>query len=369
MVGDTARAEAGLRAALDSPACDIATIRAAVDFLVDQGRFDRVEPILERLEQPAMRAAPEVLAWANRTRSLARLSTGRAAEMDRALSALERNLKDDPTNPEDLKLKGIILALRPGRRADAIALLDPLERSGRLGPGDRFILAQACLAEGLADRYRGLMGRLLEDEPNDARYLVHFLGHLVDRGELDEAGRRAAEAIGKGGPAARLLRPKLAAIYCRQGRYDEAEALFRSVLREEPGNVEALNNLAWELALRESGEPREALALIDRAIERMRPHRDPGGHPGRRPDPLGRSRARRAGARRCPGRRSRKCEPGPPPGLGLPVRRQGPTRPGGRSATPRSWDCGSRRRHPLERGFIDRLRRATDAGSTATNRT
>ena len=33
--------------------------------------------------------------------------------MDRALSALERNLKDDPTSPEDLKLKGIILALGP----------------------------------------------------------------------------------------------------------------------------------------------------------------------------------------------------------------------------------------------------------------
>src|SRR5262249_45371325 len=111
MVGDTARADAGLRAALDSPACDVATIRSAVDFLVDEGRFDGVEPILERLERPAMQAAPEVLAWANRTRSLARLSTGRAAEMDRALLALDRNLKDDPASPEDLKLKGIILAL------------------------------------------------------------------------------------------------------------------------------------------------------------------------------------------------------------------------------------------------------------------
>ncbi len=36
----------------------------------------------------------------------------------------------------------------------------------------------------------------------------------------------------------------------------------------DPGNVEALNNLAWELALREPGEPREALALVDRAIQR-----------------------------------------------------------------------------------------------------
>ncbi len=79
------------------------------------------------------------------------------------------------------------------------------------------------------------MGKLVEDEPNDVRYLGHFLAYLVDRGELDEAGRRAAEAIGKGGPAAGLLRPKLAAIYCRQGRYDEAEALFRSVLRERSG--------------------------------------------------------------------------------------------------------------------------------------
>ena len=230
--------------------------------------------------------------------SLARLSTGRRGRDGSCPGGARANLKDDPTSPEDLK-QGTPGGLRPGRRAEAIALLEPLERSGRLGPGDRFILARACLAEGLADRYRGVMGRLLEDEPNDVRYLVHFLGDLIDRGELDEAGRRAAEAIGKGGPAAGLLRPKLAAIYCRQGRYDEAEALFRSVLRDDPGNVEALNNLAWELALREPGEPREVLC-VDRGHPTRRADVDPGRHPGRRPDPLGRSRAPR-GSSTMPG--------------------------------------------------------------------
>ena len=76
LVGDTPQAETMIQAALDSPACDLATIRVAADLYINQGRFDQVEPILDKLRAPAMKATPEVLAWANRTRSLARLSTG-----------------------------------------------------------------------------------------------------------------------------------------------------------------------------------------------------------------------------------------------------------------------------------------------------
>ena len=41
-----------------------------------------------------------MLAWANRTRCLARLSTGRLAEMDQALALIELNLKANPSSLE-----------------------------------------------------------------------------------------------------------------------------------------------------------------------------------------------------------------------------------------------------------------------------
>ena len=75
-----------------------------------------------------------------------------------------------------------------------------------------------------------------------------------------------AEAVAKR-PDAVLLTARLGAIWIRQGRFDEAEALFRRALASNPDNAGALNNLAWLLALRDQNKAREAIELIDRAIE------------------------------------------------------------------------------------------------------
>ena len=80
MVGDTKQAETIIQAALQSSSCDLTTIRVATDLYINLGRFDQVEPILDKLRVPAIKATPEVLAWARRTRSLALAehgSTGR----------------------------------------------------------------------------------------------------------------------------------------------------------------------------------------------------------------------------------------------------------------------------------------------------
>jgi cellulose synthase operon protein C len=404
MVGETAEADARMKSVLSSPSCDLTAIRVAVDLYINQGRFDQVDPILDKLPSPAMSTTPDVLAWANRARSLARLSTGRLVEMDQALALIELNLKANPSNVEDQRLKAVVLALRTSRRGDAIRLLEPLDQSNQLGTNEQFVLAQSYLAERLVGKYRSQMTKLLDHGVKNPQHVAHFVEFLLNSRELDQAdhwvaelrrlsprslgvlelearlldlrkrkpellallierGRQfpdemgsvagllelfgfaaeaeaackafiasktdeperalvlasflarqdrtkesialleaawktcrpdavavtalalyvapsaddnlkhrveawVAEAIRKSPSAAGSLRPKLATMYSRRGRYDEAEALFRQILVSDPDNVETLNNLAWELALREPGEPREALELIDRAIEK-----------------------------------------------------------------------------------------------------
>jgi Flp pilus assembly protein TadD len=75
-----------------------------------------------------------------------------------------------------------------------------------------------------------------------------------------------AEAVDRR-PEAVLLLSKLGVIRIRQGRFDEADSLFRRLLASDPENSDALNNLAWLLALRDESKTNEALALIDRAID------------------------------------------------------------------------------------------------------
>jgi len=96
---------------------------------------------------------------------------------------------------------------------------------------------------------------------------------VLEAPSTDETQKRQvkawlAEAIRKR-PDAVFLTARLAAIWIRQGRYDEAEALCRRVLTSAPDNAGALNSLAWLLSLRDQGKAEEAVALINRAIETL----------------------------------------------------------------------------------------------------
>ena len=404
LVGEQTQAETLVEAALQSPACDPATIQAAVDFYTRQGRFDRIEPILDRLNASTMKTTPRIVAWANRERAMVRVRTGRLTEMDRALKLIDENLKADPSSAEDISLRAHLLAMRTSRRGDAIKLLEPIDQAKRLGNTEQFLLAQAYLSERLVDKYRAEMEKILGADVKNPQHLAHFIDFLIDRKELDRAdrwlvelrhaaprslallerqarvlalrerkpqllellmarGRRApddmgavatllerfgfaneaeeaykafvarnpkepdrvllmasflarqnrtkeavvildkarvtcrpdavartalflygapsgdnalrsqvekwvAEAIRTSPSTTLALRPRLATIYVMQARYDEAESLLRQVLVNEPDHVDALNALAWLLAFRQNGESREALEMIDRAIEK-----------------------------------------------------------------------------------------------------
>jgi tetratricopeptide (TPR) repeat protein len=71
-------------------------------------------------------------------------------------------------------------------------------------------------------------------------------------------------------PDSPVLSLQLADLYEMQGRLDQAEAIYRDVLRRDKENPVALNNLAWHLSQR-PGRGAEALPLIDRALELLGP--------------------------------------------------------------------------------------------------
>ena len=94
---------------------------------------------------------------------------------------------------------------------------------------------------------------------------------LYDAPSAGEAEKRqieawVAEAVGKK-PDATLLTSKLGVIWIRQGRFDEAEALCRRVLASDPDDAGRLTRWPGCCALRDQGKTREAIELIDRAIE------------------------------------------------------------------------------------------------------
>ncbi len=67
-------------------------------------------------------------------------------------------------------------------------------------------------------------------------------------------------------PDAVWLKDKLAAIWILEGRFDKAESMCRRILSGNPDDGDALNNLAWLLAMRDGDKADEALGLITKAV-------------------------------------------------------------------------------------------------------
>ena len=402
-IGDAGGAEALIKRAMDDKgmADDVAALRVAATVSLRLNHFDAARLYLDRLAGlPAASAGDK--AWANRTRATFLLTRNRPADRDQALALIDRNLADAPESLEDLSLKASIVALRPAGQGEAIAILQRLAGSNRLGDEKRFLLAQLYLGRGEGGKYEDEMLGLLNRKQKDPQHLAHFVQYWIGRNQLDQADRWLAELkqadprglptlelearlldlrkrrpellrllqarerdvpdqigsvadlLSRHGfpkeaesayrafaardpgqpqrslplaqflaiqdrvpeameilkkawsicrpaqvavvalqvleapsvddaqkcqveawvaeatrkqPGATLLASKLGLIWMRQGRFDEAESLFRRLLAVEPDGVDALNNLAWLLALRDPNKTQEALTLIDHAID------------------------------------------------------------------------------------------------------
>jgi tetratricopeptide (TPR) repeat protein len=254
--GDWAKARGRYLGLLALPGGETASSLATVArSLLRHGDADGAGPVLAKLAN----AAPQALA----TRELqARLlhQNGQAAEAVKLLRAcapapgpelqvvagvLEelgehaaaeqayRTLAAQPTPPE----APLVLAqylIRRKRYAEALDLCD------RCWPTCRQeLVAQVCVIA-------------LSEMPPDPSQFARVAGRL--------------EAVIAAAPDQVQLPVALAAVRNFEGRFDQAEALYRGVLRRDPRQTTALNNLAWLLAVK-GGHGEEALQLVERAAE------------------------------------------------------------------------------------------------------
>ena len=220
-------------------------------------------------------------------------------QLDQADRWLAELKKAEPQGVAALELEARLLHLRK-RKPQLLALLEARGREvpDRVGPVAD-LLNRYGFAKQAETAYKVFIAREPR-QPERALALAQFLARqdrvleamdilkkawstcrpeqvaiaalpLYDAPSAGEAEKRqieawVAEAVQKR-PDAVGLASKLGVIWIRQGRFDEAEALCRRLLAGNPDMTDALNNLAWLLALRDQGKAQEALGLIDHAIE------------------------------------------------------------------------------------------------------
>lgn len=222
---------------------------AAVD--ITAGRFDQALETIDRL----LRVHPEAAQY-HYMKAKAYAGVG---DQKRIITAIERAVELD-SDHFYAKLATARLALQSGRETEFKELLAELQR---VAPDNLDVLElEARLAQ--SDGQPTVASRLLRNIFSKNPTSESLIAYTAQRHVLGET----SEAIGllegwiERHPDSVAVREKLAAFYARSGRADDAILQYRDILKIEPGNAAAWNNLAWHIL---EHHPEEALEYAEKA--------------------------------------------------------------------------------------------------------
>jgi tetratricopeptide (TPR) repeat protein len=302
LLGDRAKADVAYSKAIDRRPTDSLVLRHAAEFFA---QFDpkRALSLVDRLLDPASKINSTDRDWARQTRVILLGATGdvKLDDVDSALAAVESQLRADPTDFGEQRMRALLLSLRYGRRKQAALALRQLDGQGALGPGERFMLAWLYAAERDWAGAKEEMQRVLQLAPREPHHLFFYVTVLVQLKEFGEAKQRLDElkalipatqsattfvmeanllaAQGRDKELAVLARDHakqhpqailaVAAILDRHGLAREAETYYRAQAASEPERAEKSLPLIDFLARKDRCH--EAVALAEAAEGHCRP--------------------------------------------------------------------------------------------------
>lgn len=255
-VGDWPTARQRLLSLVADHGNDPQYVAAAIRSLLRHGELDEAEALAARLEaiEPG-----SLRSLALRGEILKRQSR----PLDQVIAAVQALAARAPAAAD----RAAALLEQLGDLAGAEAIYRDLARRGAVGATPE--LAGFLGRRGRAREALDVCDAARAATPNMA--IAAALGILAAQAPIPEAdARRVAawidEAARTAETAARVeLECQRGILLALTGRRDEAVALHRRLLEQDPNAVQVLNNLAWILALT-GGDSSEALDLIDRAI-------------------------------------------------------------------------------------------------------
>ncbi|MBN2218265.1 MAG: tetratricopeptide repeat protein [Pirellulales bacterium] len=141
-----------------------------------------------------------------------------------------------------------------------------------LRPGEDLLMASFMARQRRLNEAIDLVDTLWEasDPEQTARACFDIIDGTGASPEQVSRVDRILQESAKRDPGALVLKIVIAELRSIQERYDEAEAVYREILKKYPNNPTALNNLAVLLA-RQGVKLNEASEMIDRAIKDTRP--------------------------------------------------------------------------------------------------
>ena len=172
-----------------------------------------------------------------------------------AVRALETAAKLNPASPE-VKSAQINFQFNQ-KNADAAVALARAFQAANPGATADVLLASTLDRAHHRDEAIAILGKSVSDRPNPA-VLLQMVRLVVQAGDLARAGNLMSTWLAKN-PNDLGIRLEYANLLMQQQSTAQATAQFQAVLRQDPNNVVALNNLGWLL---QTSDPKRALSML-----------------------------------------------------------------------------------------------------------
>jgi Flp pilus assembly protein TadD len=162
--------------------------------------------------------------------------------------------------PNSVEIKGaqINFQLNQGN-SDAAVTLARAFQSSNPGSASDVLLAGTLERTRHRDEAIAVLNKSVSDRPN-AGVLIQ-LARLVQANDPARAGNLMSGWLAKN-PADLTVRVEYANVLMQQQNNAQATAQFQTLLKQDPNNVVALNNLGWLL---QTSDPKRALSLLMQA--------------------------------------------------------------------------------------------------------
>lgn len=276
MAGDRPQYEQCLREAMQRDQANVFYAVAYVAHLLEEGKLELAEPLVPRLAQAtndlrAITAASQFYALSNAP--------------DRSIEIVDEYIQAGDSGTQDnlVRLRQAANILDQTARLTAAKNL-PCAKAMMAAALEKYQLALRSYAESavpyaellaLDGQMQKALDLLSSKKPDLSTKTVALAGAavirngkaspnqlLVVKGWLDQALEEDPKSV--------PLRMSLGEFHTNKLEYDAAKPIYREVLRDEPDNTIALNNLAWILSTKAETAD-EADKCVQRAIELMGP--------------------------------------------------------------------------------------------------
>lgn len=192
------------------------------------------------------------------------------SEPKKAVNLLRRQLASCSGTPDERKVNlALAVALyKNGNKADAQKIFDSLYQSAPDDPAPLFAQVGLLKDDKLWSQLNQMVSHWCQNHPEDSRTPITIAGNLA--ATEDSQAKKIAEDLLRrilaNDPNSLPAMNALAMLLQITDRSEEAAKLYERILKLQPDNVVAINNLAWILC-EEQGKHQKALKLVQHGLK------------------------------------------------------------------------------------------------------